>query len=37
MKKLVTVLALALATSAVWAQTATQVSVYGKVRVYEES
>lgn len=37
MKKLVTVLALALATSAVWAQTAPQVSVYGKVRVYEES
>jgi len=37
MKKLVTVLALALAASAVWAQTAPQVSVYGKVRVYEES
>lgn len=37
MKKFVTVLALALATSAVWAQTAPQVSVYGKVRVYEES
>jgi predicted porin len=37
MKKLVTVLALALVTSAVWAQTAPQVSVYGKVRVYEES
>lgn len=37
MKKLVTVLALALATSAVWAQSAPQVSVYGKVRVYEES
>jgi predicted porin len=37
MKKLVTILALALATSAVWSQTAPQVSVYGKVRVYEES
>ena len=37
MKKLVTVLALALATSAVWSQTAPQVSVYGKVRMYEES
>ena len=37
MKKLVTVLALALASVAVWAQSAPQVSVYGKVRVYEES
>lgn len=37
MKKLVTVLALALATSAVWAQTAPQVSVYGKVHQYQES
>jgi len=37
MKKLVTVLALALATSAALAQSAPQVSVYGKIRVYEES
>jgi len=37
MKKLVTVLALAAATSAVLAQSAPQVSVYGKARVYEES
>jgi len=37
MKKLVTVLALALASVAVLAQSAPQVSVYGKVRVYEES
>jgi predicted porin len=37
MKKLVTALALALASVAVWAQSAPQVSVYGKVRVYEES
>lgn len=37
MKKLVTALALTLASVAVWAQSAPQVSVYGKVRVYEES
>ena len=37
MKKLITVLALALASATVWAQSAPQVSVYGKVRVYEES
>ena len=37
MKKLVTVLALAVATSAVLAQSAPQVSVYGKARMYEES
>ena len=37
MKKLVTVLALAVATSAVLAQAAPQVSVYGKARMYEES
>jgi predicted porin len=37
MKKLVTVLALAAATSAVLAQSAPQVSVYGKARMYEES
>lgn len=37
MKKLVTLAALALATSMALAQTAPQVSVYGKVRVYEES
>ena len=37
MKKLVTALAFAVATSAVWSQTAPQVSVYGKVRLYEES
>jgi len=37
MKKLVTVLALALASVAVLAQSAPLVSVYGKVRVYEES
>ena len=37
MKKLVTLAALALATSMALAQTAPKVSVYGKVRVYEES
>jgi hypothetical protein len=37
MKKLVTVLALAAATSAVLAQSAPQVSVYGKASLYEES
>ena len=37
MKKLVTVLALAVATSAVLAQSAPQVSVYGKASLYEES
>ena len=37
MKKLVTLAARALATSMALAQTAPQVSVYGKVRVYEES
>ena len=37
MKKYALLLALALATGAVSAQTAPQVSVYGKVRMYEES
>jgi len=37
MKKYALLLALALAAGAVSAQTAPQVSVYGKVRVYEES
>jgi len=37
MKKYALAMALALAASAVWSQSVPQVSVYGKVRMYEES